>query len=63
VKKNKVSGTLRSAWGVTWCEEKGVRASDDDMMKAFDKGILQWEAHVVECIAWDKALFEQLAAV
>jgi len=63
MRKNKVTGTLRSAWGAAWCEEKGIRALDDDMLHAFDVGILQWEAHVIECIDWDKELFQQLAAL
>jgi hypothetical protein len=62
-KKNKVSGTLRSAWGQAWCEEKGVKPSDEEMLNAFDVGILQWEAHVIECVDWDRTLFQQLAAV
>jgi hypothetical protein len=30
------------------------------MLKAFDSGILTWEAHVIECVGWDKSLFMKL---
>jgi len=62
-RKAKVAGTLRSLWGASWCEEKGIQASDHLMLKALDEGILTWDAHVIECIDWDKSLFGRLAGI
>lgn len=58
---HKVSGTLRNAWGRAWCVEKGVQPTTEGMTKAFDTGILSWEAVVVECIGYDVNLVQQLS--
>ena len=57
---HKVSGTLRSAWGKAWCVEKGVLPVDKDMMRAIDRGIMSWEANVMECIGYDTKLMQKL---
>ena len=59
-KLNKISGTLRSAWGKAWCVEKGVLPVDKDMMRAIDRGIMSWEANVMECIGYDTKLMQKL---
>jgi hypothetical protein len=59
-RKAKVKGTLRNVWGTKWCEEKRVTPSEKPMLKAFDSGILSWEAHVIECIEWDESFYVRL---
>lgn len=59
-KFRKVRGTLRSKWGKEWCVESGVLPTDEAMMKAFDDGVISWQAIVVQCIDYDSKLVQQL---
>jgi ABC-type transport system involved in cytochrome c biogenesis permease subunit len=59
-RKAKAKGTLRNVWGVTWCTEMQVAASEKPMLKAFGSGVLSWTAHLIECIGWDESLWQRL---
>jgi hypothetical protein len=59
-KFRKIRGTLRSKWGKEWCVDSGVLPTEEAMMKAFDDGIMSWQATVVQCINYDSKLVHQL---
>jgi len=59
-KFRKIRGTLRSKWGKEWCVDCGVLPTDEAMMKAFDDGVMSWQASVVQCINYDSKLVQQL---
>jgi hypothetical protein len=62
-KGRKIAGILRSVWGREWCEDKGVIASPEAMMAAFDVGIMQWEVSIIACVNFDHDLLQELLRV